>query len=381
MSDRSLVAQAALGLLGILLLLEGTQDNPTPYYSDGGQAKYARFLLEEARSKLFREVTALEQRTFNYLVAELIMKDLLEDGRSVTVEEQLLMFLDIVVHSNSMRQTATKYFHAVLSALVTLYPKYVTLAPPEDKPERLKDPKYKAFKKCDGALDGVLIPATLPMEKQKTYRSRKGFVAQNTLAVFNFDFQFVYLLAGWEGSAHDSRVLADSFNKGFSIRKHHYYLADAGYAIQKGLLTPYQAVRYHLKEQAAAGRRPEDAKELYNLRHASLRNIVERLFGCLKAKFKILTSPVEHNIHRQVQLVYALATLWNFLRQHNQLDDDDELMREQTSEENNDTDDNTITDNYKGRRTAQEDQAASWKRDRMAKRLWNQYQGYLQNQH
>jgi hypothetical protein len=88
-----------------------------------------------------------------------------------------------------------------------------------------------------------------------------------------------------------------------------YFLADAGYALQKGLLTPFRATRYHLKEQAAAGLRPATHKELYNLRHSSLRNVVERLFGCLKAKFKILTTPSEHSIERQVQLVYALATL------------------------------------------------------------------------
>ncbi|PLW34171.1 hypothetical protein PCASD_13317 [Puccinia coronata f. sp. avenae] len=121
-----------------------------------------------------------------------------------------------------------------------------------------------------------------------------------------------------------------------------YFLADAGYALQKGLLTPFQATRYHLKEQAAAGLRPATQKELYNLRHSSLRNVVERLFGCLKAKFKILTTPYEHSIERQVQLVYALATLWNFLRNHQQLDDnqilmDDEAFKNRSDEETNPT--------------------------------------------
>ncbi|KNZ61539.1 hypothetical protein VP01_1386g2 [Puccinia sorghi] len=51
---------------------------------------------------------------------------------------------------------------------------------------------------------------------------------------------------------------------------------------------------------AAAGLRLQTPKELFNLRHSSLRNVVEGLFGCLKGKFKILTTPCEHNIHRQV---------------------------------------------------------------------------------
>src|SRR5215471_13726721 len=34
--------------------------------------------------------------------------------------------------------------------------------------------------------------------------------------------------------------------------------------------------------------RPRNEKELYNLRHASLRNVIERIFGVSKKRFKIL---------------------------------------------------------------------------------------------
>ena len=39
------------------------------------------------------------------------------------------------------------------------------------------------------------------------------------LAVISFDLKFTYVLAGWEGSAHDSRVLNDAFARpgGFLI--------------------------------------------------------------------------------------------------------------------------------------------------------------------
>jgi hypothetical protein len=65
--------------------------------------------------------------------------------------------------------------------------------------------------------------------------------------------QFSYILAGWEGSAHDSRVLNDAIaDKGFSIPPGQYYLADAGYSNRDWLLTPYRGVRYHLKETKLA---------------------------------------------------------------------------------------------------------------------------------
>jgi hypothetical protein len=35
---------------------------------------------------------------------------------------------------------------------------------------------------------------------------RKTYPTQNVLAVFDFDLHFTYVLAGWEGSAHDSHL-------------------------------------------------------------------------------------------------------------------------------------------------------------------------------
>jgi len=62
--------------------------------------------------------------------------------------------------------------------------------------------------------------------------------------------------------------------------------------------------------------RPQNEKELYNLRHASLRNAVERLFGVWKKRFRILKGfdALTYPFSTQVQLVLALAALHNFIR-------------------------------------------------------------------
>ena len=59
----------------------------------------------------------------------------------------------------------------------------------------------------------------MPPEIQGRFRSRKDGTTQNVLAAINFDLKFTYVLAGWEGSAHNSRVLNDAFTRpgGFSI--------------------------------------------------------------------------------------------------------------------------------------------------------------------
>src|ERR1700690_2668566 len=42
--------------------------------------------------------------------------------------------------------------------------------------------------------------------------------------------------------------------------------------------------------------RPENPKELFNLRHASARKVIERIFGVLKRRFRILVVPPEYDM-------------------------------------------------------------------------------------
>ncbi len=42
------------------------------------------------------------------------------------------------------------------------------------------------------------------------YRCRKGFIATNLLAACLFNLRFCYILAGWEGSAADSRLFDEA---------------------------------------------------------------------------------------------------------------------------------------------------------------------------
>jgi phage protein U len=73
-----ILLQSALALIGIFLLSK--MSDPKAYYSNGGRAQYVHFLLEEARSDLFREVTALECNTFDALIKEFKQRDMLKNG-------------------------------------------------------------------------------------------------------------------------------------------------------------------------------------------------------------------------------------------------------------------------------------------------------------
>jgi hypothetical protein len=73
------------------------------------------------------------------------------------------------------------------------------------------------------------------------------------LACCDFDMKFTFLLAGWEGSAHDQRVLQDArCNHRLELPPGKFYLGDAGYSSSLLVMVPYRGVRYHLQEQRQA---------------------------------------------------------------------------------------------------------------------------------
>jgi len=62
---------------------------------------------------------------------------------------------------------------------------------------------------------------------------------------------------------------------------------------------------------------PQNARELYNLRHSKLQNVVERTFVVLKKRFPILTTPPPYSIKKQGWIVLSCCILHNFIRKWN----------------------------------------------------------------
>jgi hypothetical protein len=60
--------------------------------------------------------------------------------------------------------------------------------------------------------------------------------------------------------------------------------------------------------------RPQTPMELFSLRHAFLRNVVERIFKILKRRFRILRSAPEYPMRSQVNLIYVLTAIHNYIR-------------------------------------------------------------------
>jgi len=199
-----------------------------------------------------------------------------------------------------------------------------------------------------------------------SFRNRKGFISQNVLAACNFDLQFIYILSGWKGSAHDSKVLNDALTRNTNrlqvpegiyflcihnffyilFKKNNlsciflfsgkFYLVDCGYANRRKFLAPFRRTRYHLQDFRGQGRDPKTQNELFNLRHASLRNVIERIFGIFKSRFLIFKSAPPYPFKTQTELVLACAGLHNFLHQECRSDEfpPETSINEENSDDN-----------------------------------------------
>ncbi|XP_039137082.1 uncharacterized protein LOC120274601 [Dioscorea cayenensis subsp. rotundata] len=189
----------------------------------------------------------------------------------------------------------------------------------------------------------------------------------------DFDLRFVYVRVGWEGSASYARILQRSIEQGLEVPRGKYYLVDAGYANTPNFIAPYRGVRYHLQVQGRAQTRPGNYKELFHLRHVSLRNHVERIIGILKMRFPILKVATFHPINSQTDIVVAACMLHNFIRIHNGTDvvEDFDNEAEETIVPNGDESYGEDVDTMNSERTA-----GARKRDEIAMQKWNDYCSY-----
>ncbi|CAA0384473.1 unnamed protein product [Arabidopsis thaliana] len=276
----------------------------------------------------FRQLYRMEPEVFHKLCDVVRVKTWLRDTRYICVEEILATFLLTVGQNSRYCYTMDTFqrssystsinFHKALKALAFVAPSW--MAKPEVRvPAKIRESTsfYPYFKDCIGAIDGTHIFAMVPTCDAASFRNRKGFISQNVLAACNFDLQFIYILSGWKGSAHDSKVLNDALTRNTNRRQvpeGKFYLVDCGYANRRKFLAPFRRTRYHLQDFRGQGRDPKIQNELFNLRHASLRK-------------ESLT---------QTELVLACAGLHNFLHQECRSDEfpPETSINEENSDDN-----------------------------------------------
>ncbi|KAJ0957953.1 putative Myb/SANT-like domain, harbinger transposase-derived nuclease domain-containing protein [Helianthus annuus] len=316
--------------------------------------EYTQELLHGTSTQC-HEMMRLSRDAFILLCNHFKQKNWVQSSRSISLEEKLAMFFMVIGHNERFRmvkrrfqhstETIHRCFHEVLKAMMNFAREVIVPTSSNvstnnsERHRRLKE----IFSGAIGALDGTLIHAIVPVDQQTRYRGRgKGECFQNVLAICDFDMIFTFVWAGWEGIAHDSRVLKEvafNPNSGFPFPPpDKYYLCDAAYTNTRGFMTPYRGTRYWLADFRR--QRALTKEERFNHAHAQLRNVIERAYGVLKARFPILKQMAPFSFPIQRDIVIACFAVHNFIRKCNIYDqlfmdyDENTMFHEMQSGEN-----------------------------------------------
>ena len=325
------------------------------FTNDGGaNRQYSKEERAAKRKEIFRQ-TLDDRLCFrlyrldNVLFAKLhnILLQKVSESECLPLFMQLAIFLDYIAWAPSFdRQRTTfklsgelitKARSQVRSAIMKdVYPQFVKEPDQkglkeDDLPE--KDwRKFRRFAKCVGCIDGCHIKISADAETNKLFFcSRKKLVSTNAqfISSVNKNLMFTYAYVGVEGRASDSQSIklaefASELSRIFGpTLRGTFLIGDAGYAGTFLMLTPYRGVLYHLREiglknnNCASGNAVSNMYELFNLRHAMFRNQVERAFGVMKKRFKILVTGIEGlNLSETWDTIYCCVAIHNFIRSH-----------------------------------------------------------------
>ncbi|XP_052119053.1 uncharacterized protein LOC127748506 [Arachis duranensis] len=280
----------------------------------------------------------MRKSVINHLCNDLVLNYGLKSTRGVSGEEMVATFLYMLGQGASYRmleerfqhsgETIFRQFHHVLSCVKKLAKNIIRPIDPSfgDTPKYIMDNDryWPYFKDCIGAIDGTHIAIHVHQDEQVRFIGRKENTTTNVMALCDFNMCFTFIWAGWEGSAHDTRIFMETLRTKKLNFPHppegKYYLVDAGYPTFKGFLGRYRHTRYHIPQfRLAPNFRSNNEK--FNYCHSSLRTVIERTFGVCKARWKILQNmPLRAKFKTQRDIIVACFTLHNFIRM---MDSDD----------------------------------------------------------
>ncbi|XP_010276161.1 PREDICTED: putative nuclease HARBI1 isoform X1 [Nelumbo nucifera] len=297
-------------------------------FTESGAEYVKRLML--SNSNMCEELMRVNGQVFLNMCALFREKGWLQDSRYISVEEKMATFMFTLNHNlrshfvkqrfKHSSQMMSKYFHDVLRAMLHFSKEMIM--PPSFDEDSLQFQTHtqlrQVFKGAVGALDGILVNAYIPRDSQISYLPRGGRVCcQNVLAICDFNMIFTFVWAGWEGAAHDSQVLMETMSNpenNFPLPpSDKYYLCDDAYMHTRGFMTPYRNARYWLPD-FRDGPHPTTKEEKFNYAHAKLRNVIERAFGVLKARFPILKTMPPYDFPTQRNIVIACVAIHNFIR-------------------------------------------------------------------
>ncbi|KAE8741492.1 hypothetical protein FOCC_FOCC012977 [Frankliniella occidentalis] len=213
------------------------------------------------------------------------------------------------------RSTAFDIVDLVLDKIVSVANRVIKL------PENLEEVGQQfatmadspAFSQCVGAIDGCQVYFILDdTEKSQEYINRKLYYSINLQGLVDHRGRFINIFVGFPGSCHDLRVLRHSglYRDAVYPPRGYFIIGDGGYMCLRDpitIITPYRNI--NLTEE----------KKNFNYHLSKARSVVERSFGLLQARWRILFHrALEVKFRKAVKVIAACCVVHNIC-----IDEDD----------------------------------------------------------
>ena len=176
-----------------------------------------------------------------------------------------------------------------------------------------------------GAIDGTHFPVTAPEHDAFDYFDRYQRYSISAQGVVTGDLQFLSISTGYPGSLHDGRVLRNSWI--FDAAQQRRILASPCVTVNNTLIRPillgdsaYPLTPWLMKPFSDTGSLTEDQKR-FNYELSRARVVVERAFGILKGRWRILMNRMPYDIKLTVQIIKVCAILHNICQVHHETEE------------------------------------------------------------
>ena len=177
--------------------------------------------------------------------------------------------------------------------------------------------KAFGFPQVIGCIDGTHIPIKQPSENAHDFYSYKLCYSINCQAVCDFSGKFINVEVRWPGSVHDARVFANcDIQKGFAngkLKMFYKELLPGEECVPQILIgdPAYPLLPYVMKEFDHC---KSNEEVIFNQLLRGARNQIECAFGQLKARWRILTRPIDIPVKDIPNLAFACFVLHNFCK-------------------------------------------------------------------
>ncbi|XP_031333706.1 putative nuclease HARBI1 [Photinus pyralis] len=177
-----------------------------------------------------------------------------------------------------------------------------------------------------GAIDCTHVAIIAPPHEDPHYPgmvflNRKGYCSINVQIICNANLRILAINSRFPGSVHDSAIWSTSLIRRHLIAMHDegnqnsWLIGDSGYPLEPWLLTP------------VAGINLTDPERRYNMGHKSVRNVIERLNGVLKGRFRCLgrARMLHYSPPVAAKIINSCAVLHNLCVDRGEIDVEEEI--------------------------------------------------------